>query len=80
MTEVSQLYQHLCSPHEGHVNYVYKIFRYLQNSLSNNTGRVAFYTYCVPTGKNVFQGSTREFENWKNFYPDTSEAQTREKL
>ena len=60
MTEVSCFPQHLCSPREGDLNYVYNIFRYLQKNLSKNPVRVAFDPACVHTDEKVFKGSTRE--------------------
>ena len=57
MTEVSCLYQHLCSPHEGNLNAIYNIFRYLQKNMSKNPVRMAFDTYCVHTYDNVFKVS-----------------------
>ena len=80
MTEVSCLSQHLCSPREGHLNYVYKVFRYLQRNLSKNPGRIVFDPDYVHTYGKVFEGSTRELEDWKDFYPDAAEAHLRNKF
>ena len=74
MMEVSCLSQHLCSPREGHLNTVYKIFRYLQNKISNNAERITCDTDCVHTDEGVFEGIKRELEDWKDFYPDAVEA------
>ena len=41
LTEVSCLSQQLCSPREGHLDSVYRIFRYLQKNLGNKPGRIA---------------------------------------
>ena len=54
MTEVKFLYQNLCSPRERHLNNVYKNFRYLQENLSNNAGRIVFDTACLHTDERVF--------------------------
>ena len=80
MTEVSCLYQHLCSPRERHLNNVYKNFRYLQENLSNNAGRIVFESACVHTYQKVFQGSTWKLQDWKDFYPYAAEAHSRKKL
>ena len=32
----------MCAPREGYLHVVYKIFRYLQNNLKRNSGRIAF--------------------------------------
>ena len=80
MMEVSCLSQHLCSPREGHLNTVYKIFRYLQNKISNNAERITCDTDCVHTDEEVFEGIKRELEDWKDFYPDASEAHPKNNL
>ena len=80
MTEVICLSQHLCSPCEGHLNDVYKIFRYLHNKLSNNPGRIAFDPACAHIEEKLFEGSTIELDDWKDFYPDAEETHLRNKL
>ena len=65
MMEVSYLYQHLCSPCEGHLNSVYKIFTYLHNNLSKNPERIAIDTDFVHTDDKLVEGSKRELEYWK---------------
>ena len=35
--------QHLCSPREGHLDAVYRIFRYLQKNMSKNPERMTSY-------------------------------------
>ena len=80
MTEVSWLSQNLCSPSDGHLNSVYKVFRYLQKNLSKNLGRIAFDPACVQTDEKVFQGITIELEDCKEFYPDAAEVHTMKKL
>ena len=80
MTEVSCLSQHLCSPLEGHLNSVYKVFRYRQNNLSNNAGKISFDPACVHTDEKVFEVITRYLEDWKDFYPDAAEAHLRKNL
>ena len=52
--KVGCLSQHLCSPSEGHINAIYNIFRYLQENLSNNAGRIVFDTACLHTDERVF--------------------------
>ena len=67
MTDLSCLSQHLCSPREGHLNTVYKIFRYLKNNLPNNPLRVEFDPDCVHTYEKVFEGITRDLEDCQDF-------------
>ena len=67
MTEVSCLSQNL-------------FFRYLQKNLSKNPGRIEFDLDCVNTDDKVFEGSTRELEDCKYFYPYAIEAHPRKKL
>ena len=59
MKEIICLSRYLLSPCERHINAVNKVFRYLQNSLSNNPGRVSFDPDCVPADYQVLGGSTR---------------------
>ena len=80
MTKVSCFSQHLLSPHEGHISSVNKVIRYLQSNISKNPVRIAFDPACINTYENLFEGSTRELEDWKDFYPDASEAHQRKKL
>ena len=51
-TEVSCLSQHLCSPIEGHLDAVYRIFIYLQKNLGKNPGRMAYDPMYEPTEEN----------------------------
>ena len=67
MTELSGLSQHLCSPREGALNAVYKVFKCLHKNLSNNPVRMAFDPACVHTDEKVFEGNTRELKYWKDF-------------
>ena len=62
-----EVYEHLFSPHEEHLNDVYKIFSYLQNNISKNPGRIAFDTACVNTYEKVFEVSTRDLEDCQDF-------------
>ena len=55
-------YKHLCSTHEGHLNAVYKIFRYLQKNISKNTVRIAFDPAYVHIYEKVFEGIKRGLE------------------
>ena len=41
---------------------------------------ISFGPACIPTDKQVFEVSTIKLEDWKEFYPDTSEAHMRKKL
>ena len=55
LTEVSFLYQQLCSPKEGNLDAVYPIFSYLQTNLVKNLGRVVYNPMYEPTDENVFE-------------------------
>ena len=70
MKEVSFLSQHLCSPIEGNLDAVYRIFRYLQKNLGKNAGRVVYNPMYEPTDENVFEFSGRDLYEWKYFYPN----------
>ena len=80
MKEVSSLSQHFCSPSEGYLYAVYKIFRYLQKNISKIPGRISFNPSCVTTDDQVFEGRTRELEDWNEFCPDAVEAHSRKDL
>ena len=80
MTEVICLSQHLCSPCEGQLNAVNNIFRYVQNNLSNISGRISFDPYFVQTDEKIFEGSTRELGGCKDFYQYATKAHPRKKL
>ena len=55
LTEVSYLSPHLCYPREGHLDDVYRIFRYLQKNLGKNPGRMAYNPMYKPTYENIFE-------------------------
>ena len=73
LTEVSCLSQKLCSPREGHLDAVYRIFSYLQKNLGKNPGRMTYDPMYEPTDDNVFEVFGRDLDEWKNFYPDDQE-------
>ena len=62
LTEVSCLYQKLCSPREGHLDAVYRIFRHLQNNLGNNPLRMAYNPMYETTDGNVFEFVGRDLD------------------
>ena len=76
MTEVSCLSQHLCAPREGHLQAVYKIFRYLQKNMDKNPGRLVFDPLLEYTDEKIFDG-TPTTQDWIDFYPDAEEAMPR---
>ena len=78
-TEVSCLSQHLCAPREGHLNAVFKIFRYLQKNMSKNPGRIAFDPLLIHDDENLFN-SSNDPDEWKDFYPDACESMPRNML
>ena len=63
MREVSFFYQQLCSPREGHLNAVYKVFRHLHMHLTKNSVRIEFDPACLHTDNHVLEGSKRELED-----------------
>ena len=68
--KLSCLSQNLCSPIEGHLYYIYRIFIYLQKNLSNNPGRIAYDPMYEPTDENLFEVIGIYLDEWKDFYPD----------
>ena len=74
MTEVSCLSQHLCSPREGHLLAVYKIFRYLQKNISRILGRIVYDGKYYPCDEKYFMDSVVDLDKWKDFYPEAAEA------
>ena len=70
LIEVSFFSQQLCSPIEVQIDAVYCIFRYLQNNLGNNPGRMAYDRIYVPTDDNVFDVVVRYLDEWKYFDPN----------
>ncbi len=73
LTEVSCLAQYSCAPREGHLQAIYKIFRYLQKNLSRNPGRVVFDPFLQHTDEKVFEMGAKTKEEWNDFYPDATE-------
>ena len=66
LTEVICLSHHLCYPISGHLDAVYRIFRYLQKNLGNNPGRMAYDPMYEPTDENVFEVVGRYLDEWKD--------------
>ena len=73
MMGVSCLSQHMCSPREGNIGDVYRIFSYLQNNLGKNPGRMAYNPIHEPTNKNSFEVVGKYLDEWKDFYPESQE-------
>jgi hypothetical protein len=71
MTEVSNLSCHLCMPREGHLDAVYRIFRYLQKNLTKNPGRIAFDPRMVNTQQECEDSGSHV--HWEEFYPGAKE-------
>ena len=69
--EVSCLSQHLCSPIEGYLDNVYRIFGYLYKSLVKNPGRITYDPMYAPIDENLFEVVGRYLYQWKDFYPDS---------
>ena len=70
LTELSCSYQHLCSLIKGHLDAVYRIFRYLQNNLCMNPGRMIYDSMYEPTYEKFFEVSGKYLDELKDFYPD----------
>ena len=73
LTKVSCLSQNFCYPREGHLDDVYRIFRYLYKNLGKNPGRMAYYPMYEPTYDHVFEVVGRDLYAWKYLYPDAQE-------
>ena len=65
--------QHLCSPIEVHLDFVYRIFIYSQKNLGDNPGRMAYGPMYEPTNEIVFEFFGRDLDEWKYFYHCTQE-------
>ena len=76
-TEISCLSQHLCAPREGHLQSIYKIFRYLQKNMDKNPGRLVFDPYKEKQLESVFELGAKTQEEWNDFYPDAFEDMPR---
>ena len=53
LREVSCLSQHLCSPREGNLDAVYRIFSYLQKNLGKNPGSMSYDPMYEPIDENL---------------------------
>ena len=67
----------MCYPREGNLDAVYCIFRYLQNNLGNNIGRMIYDPMYESTDENVFEVVGIYLNEWKGFYPAAQEMITR---
>ena len=67
----------MCSPREVHLDYVYRIFIYLQKNLVKNPGRMAYDPMYEPTDENVFEFVGRYLYEWRYFYPNAQEIMPR---
>jgi hypothetical protein len=65
----------MCSPRIGHLDAAYHIFRYLQQNMLKNPGRIGFDLMIPPIDESIFTDSPDVFEHWKQFYPDAMEEQ-----
>ena len=72
LTEVSVLSQHQCSPREGHLDALYRIFWYLKNAIKKKVhGRIVFDGSVPYIDEALFNPSPPE--TWSDFYPDAEE-------
>ena len=71
LTEVSCLSQHLAEPRDGHLVAVYKIFKYLDNSLRKDKGRIVFDGKFRFIDNVIFNDTHRD--EWKDFYNEAEE-------
>ena len=67
----------MCSPRKGHLDAVYRIFRYLQKSLGKNPGKMAYDPMYEPTDENLFEVVGRDLYEWKYLYHDAQEIRLR---
>ena len=66
ITEVSMLSQYQCSPREGYLDAVYRVFWYLKCSIKKgNYGRIVFDPSIPYVNEALFNASTREL--WQDF-------------
>ncbi len=73
ITEVSVLSQHQCSPREGHLDAVYRIFWFLKCSLKKKQqGRIVFDGSTPFVDEKLFNPTNPEY--WYDFYPDAAEG------
>ena len=70
LTELNFLSKNLCSLIKVHLDAVYNIFRYFQNNLGVNPGRMTYDSMYEPTYDNLFDIIGRYLDKWKDFYPD----------
>ena len=63
----------LVSPREGHLDAVYRIFKYLQKNLGKKPGRMAYEPMYEPTDVNVSEVVGRNLDDWKYFYANSQE-------
>ena len=77
LTEASFLSQQLCYPIEGHLDSVYRIFRYLQNNLGKNPGMMTYNPMYEVADENLFEVVGIYLGEWKDFYPDAQKMKPR---
>jgi hypothetical protein len=72
ITEVSVLSQHQCTPREGHLDAVYRIFWFLKCSLKKKEqSRIVFDSLRPFVDESLFNPSNPDI--WKDFYQDAEE-------
>ena len=67
LMQASFLSQHLCSPREGHIDAVYRIFGYLQKNMGRNSGRMTHDPMYEKKNENMFKVAGRYLKKWKYF-------------
>ena len=71
--EVSVLSQYQCSPREGHLDAIHRIFWYLKCSIKKKFyGRIPFDSSIPVVDDAIFNPSSKEM--WIDFYPDAEET------
>lgn len=71
-TQVSVLSQYQCSPRQGHLDALYRIFWFLKNQLKDNKiGRITFDPSYPDIDERLFSGIDKK--QWEDFYPDARE-------
>ena len=71
LVEVSVLSQYQCSPREGHLAAIYRIFWYLKCKLKDCVGRLVFDSVIPRVDEQIFH--PQEKDVWREFYPDAEE-------
>ena len=67
------LSQHLCNPHEGHLDAVYRMFNYLDKQKKAVLGKIGFDPARPDDMVSLLDGASVDPIYWMEFYPDAEE-------